>query len=250
MNRLQSEFHRLYLVHTAEPRVAEHNECMPETPSDTRAMVLELTGPADWNELSKVWRAVQAELGLPAPAIAVSGSDGLQLWFSLQAPVSGQRAVAFLSQLRAHYLPGVAPGRVRLLPSDAEGQFSLPIIPKQSGSTGNWSAFVAPDLAAVFGDTPSLDVEPGADGQADLLARLESINPIDFDTAMQRLSPSSVSRTSLGQASRASAGRRTDGLVDREQDVDPKRFLQRVLNDESVELALRIEAAKALLLNC
>jgi hypothetical protein len=29
--------------------------------------------------------------------------------------------------------------------------------------------------------------------------------------------------------------------------VDPKRFLQQVLNDETVALALRIEAAKALL---
>jgi len=30
-------------------------------------------------------------------------------------------------------------------------------------------------------------------------------------------------------------------------DVDPRRFLQHVLNDETVTLALRIEAAKALL---
>ena len=50
-------------------------------------MVLELTGPADWDVLSAVWRGVQADLELPAPAIAVSGTDGLQLWFSLEAPV-------------------------------------------------------------------------------------------------------------------------------------------------------------------
>ena len=30
-------------------------------------------------------------------------------------------------------------------------------------------------------------------------------------------------------------------------DVDPRRFLQQVLNDETVALALRIDAAKALL---
>jgi hypothetical protein len=36
-------------------------------------MVLELARPAEWPPLARVWQAVQAELGLPAPAIAVSG---------------------------------------------------------------------------------------------------------------------------------------------------------------------------------
>ena len=101
MNRLQSELHRLYL--------ADESGLLDEQ-GRVRAMVLELTGPADWDVLSAVWRGVQADLELPAPAIAVSGTDGLQLWFSLEAPVPAAQAQAFLAALCAHYLPGVAPG--------------------------------------------------------------------------------------------------------------------------------------------
>ena len=38
--------------------------------------------------------AVQADLALPAPAIAVTGSDGVQLWFSLVQPVQPGQAQA------------------------------------------------------------------------------------------------------------------------------------------------------------
>lgn len=222
MNRLQSELHRLYPPSPAEPD------------GGVRAAIMELAAPADWSELSKVWRGVQADLQLPAPAIAVSGSDGMQLWFSLQAPVSASRAADFLARLRARYLAGMASGRVRLLPSGE--LFTVPAIPAEQGSTGNWSAFVAPDLAPVFEETPWLDIPPGVDGQADLLARLESIKPAAFEAAMQRLSP-------VGLPPRPQAGEAVTGTPD----VDPRQFLQRVLNDTTVDLALRIEAAKALL---
>ena len=171
----------------------------------------------------------------------------MQLWFSLQVPVSRQRAEAFLTQLRARYLPGIAPGRLRLLPMAAEGPFTVPLIPKQSESTGNWSAFVAPDLAPIFGDEPSLDIEPGLDGQADLLARLESIDPADFSAVMQRLASTGASQGPMGRASNAAADRHGSEPADGESDLDPKLFLQQVLNDETLELTLRIEAAKALL---
>jgi len=225
MNRLQSELHRLYMPPAANP-------------GGVRLALLELAAPADWSELAKVWRGVQLDLQLPAPAIAVSGSDGMQLWFSLQAPASASQAAAFLERLRARYLPGVEPGRVRLLPSAAGGPFTVPPIPAQSQPSGNWSAFVAPDLAPVFAEAPWLDIQPGAEGQADLLARLESIKPAAFDAAMQALPPGAPDATTQRPPSEAAAGT---------PDVDPKQFLQRVLNDETVDLALRIEAAKALL---
>lgn len=230
MNRLQSELHRLYLLPSPSP-----GERWIDAQGRVRAMVMELTGPADWEVLSKVWRGVQADLELPAPAIAVSGTDGLQLWFSLQEPVGASRAAEFLACLRWRYLDGVAPARLRLSPS-ATGAFEAAPVPVQQASTDNWSAFVAPDLAPVFADTPWLDIEPGADGQADLLARLHSIKPAALAAALQRLRPVS-SAAPLPLAQLASPG----------SDVDPKRFLQRVLNDETVALALRIEAAKALL---
>jgi hypothetical protein len=225
MNRLQSEFQRLFLPASGDPH-------------GWRALVIELTGPADWGTLGPVWRGVQVDLQLPAPAIAVSGTDGLQLWFSLQAPVTAARAADFLARLRAHYLPGIAPARIRLRPSATDGSSGVPPVPAPSASTGNWSAFVAPDLAPIFADTPWLDVEPGVDGQADLLARLASIKPAAFEAALQRLSPAPAGPSpSDAQPTTASAG----------PDVDARRFLQQVLNDETVALSLRIDAAKALL---
>jgi hypothetical protein len=205
-----------------------------------RALLLELARPADWDALGAVWRGVQTDLQLPAPAIAVSGTDGLQLRFSLQQPVSAACGADFLARLRARYLPGIAPARLRLL---ADG--ALPTVPAQDAATGNWSAFIAPDLAPVFVDTPWLDIPPGVEGQADLLARLKPIKPAELDEAMQRLQPlEATPEAAPHEAPLSSAGAQARGGPD----IDPRRFLQQVLNDESVSLALRMEAAKALLL--
>ena len=229
MNRLQSELHRLYLLPSGGSLIDGSGE--------VRAMVVELARPADWDVLGPMWRGVQADLQLPAPAIAVSGTDGLQLWFSLQEPVSAPRAAEFLARLRSSYLAGVATGRMRLLPSATGGSHGAALVPAQHEPTGNWSAFVAPDLAPVFANTPWLDIQPGVEGQADLLARLQSIKPAAFDAAMQRLQPG-VPQASPPEASPPEAP---------SPDVDPRRFLQQVLNDDTVALALRIEAARALL---
>ena len=235
MNRLQSELHRLYLL----------GEGLTGPSGDVRALVMELARDADWDVLAKVWRGVQADLQLPAPAIAVSGTDGLQLWFSLQDPVSAPRAAAFLAALSSRYLADVAPARLRLMPSAAAPGDHAALVPAQQQATGNWSAFVAPDLAPIFADTPWLDIQPGTEGQADLLARLESIKPAAFDTALQRLAPAVAE--SAAQASGTRAAPRPAEPASATMDIDPRRFLQQVLNDETAPLALRIDAAKALL---
>jgi hypothetical protein len=230
MNRLQSELQRLYLLPSADsPLTSEHGEA--------RAMVLELARPADWDVLARVWRGVQVDLQLPAPAIAVSGSDGLQLWFSLQEPVRADRAAAFLARLRSRYLAGVAPARLRTMPSATGPAWQAALVPAQQAGTENWSAFVAPDLAPVFADTPWLDIPPGVEGQADLLAKLKSIKPAAFDAVMQPLQPPESPATEAPPSTAS----------DSTPDIDPRRFLQQVLNDETAALALRIEAAKALL---
>jgi hypothetical protein len=249
MNRLQSQLSRLYLPPPSEQGDGTKHE-RPTAPTDkVRVMILEVAGPADWTELSKVWRGVQADLRLPAPAIAVSGSNGMQLWFSLQEQTGMTQAADFLTCLRTHYLPGIALSRVLLQPSAAHEPFSMPTVPQVSELTGNWSAFIASDLASVFVDTPWLDIEPSAEGQADLLSRLESIRPSAFDAAMQTLSPAAARETPSAQASNSAAGRCPHEGVTAASDIDPRRFLQQVLNDESAELALRIAAAKALLRN-
>jgi hypothetical protein len=229
MNRLHSELQRLYLLPTTDAAGSAQAAAV-------RALVLELARPAEWGELSKVWRGVQADLALPPPAIAVSGTDGLQLWFSLAEPVSASEGADFLARVRARYLAHIAPERLRVWPSAADPLRSPAPVPALHEATGNWSAFVAPDLAPVFADTPWLDIPPGEDGQADVLARLESIKPAALAAAMQRLQPLAPQE----------APRAMPGTADA-PDLDPARFLQQVLNDASVPLGLRIEAAKALL---
>lgn len=257
MNRLQSELHRLYgLPPQADVGGDASASALAEPPADSsvRAMVLELTGPPSWEVLARVWHGVQAELELPAPAIAVSGTDGLQLWFSLAEPVAASRALVFLEGLRSRFLPDIEPGRVRLTPASGAPALSQAgpsrPVPARQAETGNWSAFLAPDLAPVFADTPWLDIEPNEEGQAALLRGLEVVKLAAFEVALKRLGASAHPSPSPAAVAASSDGRLTharpeDAAADTSE--DPKRFLLRVMNDDTVALALRIEAAKALL---
>jgi hypothetical protein len=214
MNRLQTALHRLYLAQPAHAEDDTQASALIDSSSRVRALVMELTRPPSWALLSTVWQGVQVELELPAPGIAVSGTDGLQLWFSLAEPVTASQAHGFLNALRMRFLPDTEPKRVRLMPAaDASAlhpERHAQLVPALQEQTGNWSAFVAADLAPVFVDTPWLDIPPNEEGQATLLRAL--------------VSPETTPA-----------------------EQDPRRFLQRVMNDDSVALALRIEAAKALL---
>ncbi|MEP7102450.1 MAG: hypothetical protein ABI781_18205 [Burkholderiales bacterium] len=257
MNRLQSELHRLYLPGSAaDAEGGASSSALVDPSGAVRALVIELTRPASWEVLAKVWHGVQAELELPAPAIAVSGTDGLQLWFSLAEPVAAARAHAFLERLRARFMPEVEPRRVRLLPAgDASAlhpeRHARPVPARQEPGE-NWSAFVAPDLAPVFADTPWLDIPPSEEGQATLLRGLKVITPTAFESAMTQLGPGTP-QLHPGVAASVATEASVDGAlaqdrrVSAEAGLDPKRFLQQVMNDASVALALRIEAAKALL---
>lgn len=225
MNRLQSELNRLYRL---QPQA--------DAGDSVRAMVLELTRPPSWEPLSNVWRGVQAELELPAPAIAVSGTDGLQLWFSLAEPVAAGRARTFLDRVRQRFLPEIDPSRVRLM-------LQAPQVPAEQGQSGNWSAFVAPDLAPVFDDAPWLDIAPNDEGQASLLSVIEVAKPAVFEAAMRRLDV--VDQAPV--ASRLDDRRPPPHAEAVSCDAEARRFLRQVMHDETVALALRIEAAKALL---
>jgi len=236
--RLQSEWQRLYL-----PRTDADADANAE--GHVRAMVLTLSAPADWAALSAVWQAVQADLALPAPAIAVNGSDGYQLWFSLDQAVPAHEAQAFLEALRQGHLSHIAPARIGLWtvwPADKA--------PGQQVQAEQWSAFLAPDLAPMFADTPWLDIPPSPEGQADLLVRLRSIQPAAWQTALTLVQPHAPLPTQpalpLHQAAPASEAASTS-CETRSSTQDPRRFLVDVMNDEAAPLALRIEAAKALL---
>ena len=257
MNRLQSELHRLYLPRSAAPAETDAPRADLIDPLDrVRALVLQVTRPPSWQVLSKVWQGVQAELDLPAPAIAVSGTDAIQLWFALAEPVPIAQAHAFLDGLRSRYLPDIEPGRIGLMPAlDASALHPARharLVPARHEPSGNWSAFVAPDLAPVFGDTPWLDIPPGEDGQAALLSGLETMEQTVFEAAVKRLG-SSANRAPPTEAVAVASATPADAALTKTRpmsaatDEDPKQFLLRIMNDATVALALRIEAAKALL---
>jgi len=243
VNRLQSELQRLFAARDPESALAGRADTgLIDSGGRVRAMVLELARPADWAALSKVWQGVQRDLELPAPAIAVSGQDGYQLWFSLSEPVPARHAQAFLESLRVRYLGDINPLRVGLMPAveaaSPQQARHARSVPAEQANGGHWSAFVAPDLAPVFAEEPWLDTPPSPEGQSDLLSRLESMKPADFQRALERLGPATVS------ASSAPASGAAEVAV---AHLNPKRFLLDVMNNDSVALGLRIEAAKALL---
>ena len=257
MNRLQAELRRLYLVsNPSDEGTSSEDSGLISPDGVVRAMVLELARPADWNALSVVWQGVQADLALPAPAIAVSGADGFQLWFSLSEPVSAAEARRFLESLRLHYLANIAPGRIDMRPSvdvSSSGHAQhAKMVPALWTETGRWSAFIAPDLAAVFADEPWLDICPSADAQADVLSRLGSIKAADFQTVLSRLSAAAKTNTSHAPLAANEIGGCKDDVEPTPvtppgNSPNPKRFLLEVMGDKAIELHLRIQAAQALL---
>lgn len=282
MSRLRSELQRLYRPSTpeAQDEVAEDWPLI-DAGGQVRALVLALTGPAEWELLSTVWHGVQTELELPAPAIAVAGADGYQLWFSLVDPVSTPRALEFLDALRRHYLGNLKPSRIGLRPAmtapsplqavqavqAVQAQQVLQAVharpvPAQLPNSDHWSAFVAPDLAPVFGDEPWLNSAPNLTGQSDLLSRLTSMPTADFLRVLDQLrpAPSAINLepaptpaawagagAGVDAGAGAGAGSATDHLFAAGAGRSPQHFLLDVMNDASVALGLRIDAAKALL---
>lgn len=225
MNRLQTEIHRLY-----PPAPLADN-----ADSAVRHVVLQAQCPPGWPALRTVWEGVQTEWGWPAPGIAVNGRDAYQLWFSFAQPLPLAQARGLVRHLIARFLPDADPRRLRVLTETANTDAPL-ATPPQAQPSGNWSAFVSPDLAAVFGDEPVLDIPPGDEAQAELLARLRSVPADAVADALRHLAPAE----SAAQAAAASASPEPAWQ-------SPRDFLMRVMNDPATPLALRIEAAKALL---
>jgi len=254
MSTLPSELNRLYLC--GEPNPAGPTDAQfPFVDPDgrVRAMVLELARPADWKLFSTVWRGVQTDLELPAPAIAVNGIDGYQLWFSVAEPVPVYQAFTFLEALRLRFLRGVAPERIVMSPP-RNGALAdrLKLVPAQRQDTGLWSAFVAPDLAAIFSDEPWLDVSPSAEAQVKILAQLECIPSARFHALLEDFRPrieaesGALSSRSVESHNHPVSTGSSPPLVPAAVST-PKQFLLDVMNDSTVELHLRIDAARALL---
>lgn len=247
MNRLHAQWQRLFLAPGQQPR-DDQAPPLADAQGRTRALLLELARPADWQALSGVWQAVQLELGLPAPAIAISGREGYQLWFPLADPIETARGLDFLRALCRRYLPDTPAPRLHLQAGKAcdggradPGQ-PIELPPRAQAEPERWSAFVSPDLAPVFTDSPWLDMAPGPDAQADVLATVLPVPGAALVEALSRLSPASAAAPLpgaglSGESSRPAADPREAAIA----------FLMQVMQDGSAPLAQRIEAARALL---
>ena len=132
-----------------------------------KAWGLDLGRPAAWDVVAQLWRGVQSELGWPAPAIAVNGLDGYQLWMSLAQPLPEAQAREVVAALCQRFWPDLPPARLQC-------SFAGPQVPRLDEARSVWSAWVAPDLAPVFEDAPWLDLPPNLDGQDRKSTRLNS----------------------------------------------------------------------------
>jgi hypothetical protein len=239
MSRLEEERRRLFGNDSGSGDAADI------TPATTRVLVLELARPAAWQPLAAVWQGVQADLAWPAPAIAVNGVDGLQLWFSLTEPVPAAQAQQAVAALCARYLAGLSQRRLAAWPPTSELARPQTLeVPAHQAASGGWSAFVAPDLAAIFEDTPWLDLQPGVDAQASLLMAGRSLTPAQWRAGLATLAgPAALAEPQQTSAASTSVpAPAPNAAVTLARD-----FLLQVMQDEAAPLAQRIEAARALL---
>jgi len=137
---------------------------------------------AHWILLCTLANGLQADLGLPAPAVSISGEDGYGLWMSLASPVPAALAQQFLALLQQAYFPDAA-----LAPDAAGAAVELP--PCLHARSGKWAAFINPGLGASFADGSGLEMAPPLGGQVALLESLQRITEAEFLQAMKSLQP-------------------------------------------------------------
>jgi len=279
MNKLFSELQRLYFLpaqhwlgqkpkNSGEPAYAVDGPLTPEIIAQSlagelgvtlnllsvdnrvRAMLVIFARNSDWEAAAKLFQVVQEELGLPAPALSVSGRAGFRLWFSLEEAVPVSEAQVFLVRLQRCYLSGMVAADLQFRPDPealaTAGPALVKLTPALHLATGKWSAFIDPSLGSMFVEDAGLAMAPNMDKQAQILAGLESIKRADFERAQQRLeeklAAETVAATPAADAVVAGGGFKAAGPF-----TDPESFLLAVMNDPAVSTLERIRAAEALL---
>lgn len=214
MQKLISELTRLYLPAGAVSPEALAGHVLGNTTlavkladdnGQVRAIVIPFRkmsggdGAQHWSQLCSLANALQTELGLPAPAVSISGADGYGLWLSLEKPVPAAQAQQLLDLLGKAYLPDMAidPGAV-LAPVE------LP--PCLNQHSGKWAAFIHPGMGASFADEPGLEMAPPAAGQVAFLEGLHSISGEQLRHAMELLQPAQAASAPAPERPADSAG--------------------------------------------
>lgn len=179
MQNLTSELQRLYLL----PGQQVDGQAVNLVGADgvTRALVIDFhQAPEElhWARLCDVANALQTELGLPAPAVSVSGGECYRLWLSLARPIPEAQAKQFLALLHKAYFEDeqIDFGRSRI---------DLP--PALNHATGLWAAFINPSMGGALAEDLGLEMAPPEAAQAAFLERLESITEEEFAQALATL---------------------------------------------------------------
>jgi hypothetical protein len=195
MEKLIAELTRLYLAPEAVTRdaLAAHiagktTLAIKLTTADglTRALAIpfrKVFGDGEsghWDRLCEVANALQADLGLPAPAVSIDGASAYRLWLSLETPVPAGEAQEFLELLQQAYFR-----QTELAPDAATAPVYLP--PCLNPRSGKWAAFIHPGMGASFAEESGLDMAPPLPGQAAFLEGLDSIADEQFREALHKL---------------------------------------------------------------
>ncbi|TFW21319.1 hypothetical protein [Duganella callida] len=219
--KLISELRRLYLLNDRrydDATLARHlrgeSTFAAQLAGDgyTRAIVLDFhkaEGERHWLRLCEVANALQADLGLPAPAVSVSGGDCYRLWLSLEAPLTTAQAAQFTALLHKAYFEDepVDPGRT-----------SVELPPCLHAATGLWAAFINPGMGGALAEDLGLEMPPNENAQAAFLEKLGSISGEVFEqalAALQRKHADALSASASMTASPAPAsGNAPAGSID------------------------------------
>lgn len=195
MQKLISELTRLYLPAgaVAPEALTEHMlgkatlaVALTAADGQTRAIMIpfrKVIGGEEaqhWSLLCSVANALQAELGLPAPAVSISGADGYGLWLSFENPVPAADAQTFLALLGRTYFPDMP-----IQPDAVSAPVELP--PCLNQRSGKWAAFIHPGMGASFADESGLEMAPPLPGQVAFLEGLHRIRADQFRHAMHVL---------------------------------------------------------------
>jgi hypothetical protein len=195
MEKLIAELIRLYLAPEAITREALAQHILGETTlaiklttADGLVRALAVTfrkafGDGEtghWERLCKVANALQADLGLPAPAVSIDGASAYRLWLSLETAVPPDQAQDFLTLLRQSYFP-----EYELAPDAASAPVYLP--PCLNPRSGKWAAFIHPGMGASFAEESGLEVTPPLTAQVGFLEGLDSIAEEQFRQALRKL---------------------------------------------------------------
>jgi hypothetical protein len=197
MEKLIAELTRLYLAPEAVTREALAQHILGQTTlaiklttADGLVRALAITfrkafGDGEtghWERLCKVANALQADLGLPTPAVSIDGASAYRLWLSLETPVPADQAQDFLTFLRQAYFP-----EYELAPDAATAPVYLP--PCLNPRSGKWAAFIHPGMGASFAEESGLEVTPPLSAQVGFLEGVDSIDAEQFRQALRKLEP-------------------------------------------------------------